>query len=52
MKPEELRKEALAWAEFLYDEYMLNKQKKLHLSKSGKKIKKAKTGGRKSEGSK
>jgi hypothetical protein len=52
MKPEELCKEALAWAEFLYDEYMLNKQKKLHLDKAHKKIKKAKTGGQKSEGKK
>jgi hypothetical protein len=52
MKPEELRKEALAWAEFLYDEYMLQKQKQLLLDKAHKKIRKAKTGGRKSEGSK
>jgi hypothetical protein len=52
MKHEELKKDSLDWAEFLYDEYILAKQKKLHLDKAHKKIKKAKTGGRKSEGSK
>jgi hypothetical protein len=52
MQSDELKKASLAWAEFLYDEYMLNKQKKLHLSKAHKKIKKAKTGGRKREGKK
>jgi hypothetical protein len=52
MKPDELKKASLAWAEYLYDEYMLQKQNKLHLDKAHKKIRKAKMGGRKSEGKK
>jgi hypothetical protein len=42
----ELQREALAWAEFLYDEYMLAKHKQLLLSKQHTKIEADKSSGK------
>lgn len=41
----ELQQAALAWAEFLYDEYMLKKHKQLLLGKPDKKIEVVNQGG-------
>lgn len=43
---EELRQAALAWAEFLYDEYMLKKRKQLLLDCQDKTIERTKQGGK------
>ena len=42
---QEVRAAAMAWAEFLYDEYMLQKQKRLLLSYKDTKIEPKKQGG-------
>lgn len=43
---EEVMSAAIAWAEFLYDEYMFNKHKQLLLDEKGKKIEKNKVEGK------